>query len=487
MRDFFKSIFTRQINFLVLGFCALRILSFFTYDSTRVNQIFAALFIGIFISICKRNLAAGWTVLVGEFLIDGAGHFFEFQTLILRTWFLGIFGLFWLWQKIKTKKVSLPESSFTLKSMLAVGLVLVWAALNGFLKDHSPLNIFQDAILYGFLLLLFPALEYKEKIRPWFTNFLQTYLIGSALFSLFSFFWYSSHLGILRDTYYHWYRNIVAGKITDLGYDFFRIVLSEHLFIVPILLVLTALLIQDVKNKKLWFFTFLSAIILALNFSRIYFVALAAGMLILKFKHPLKQWFKVCTLVTITIFLTFSSLYFLASRGQSIGLELLGVRLSGTTLPQNETSGAIRLAILPDALRTIKTHLWLGSGLGATVTYIDPTTRESVTRTQFDWGYLEVLAELGIMGTTIFIFFLLGILFQLAKVAYKKTSVNNTEVPLLRGLLAGAFSLFLINATTPALFQGFGILYFVFLLLALPTSPLDYNFQKSHKSNTRPN
>jgi hypothetical protein len=34
-------------------------------------------------------------------------------------------------------------------------------------------------------------------------------------------------------------------------------------------------------------------------------------------------------------------------------------------------------------------------------------------------------------------------------------------------LLAGAISLFIINITTPALFQGFGILYFVFILVII--------------------
>ncbi|MEK7190009.1 MAG: hypothetical protein AAB666_03475, partial [Patescibacteria group bacterium] len=155
----------------------------------------------------------------------------------------------------------------------------------------------------------------------------------------------------------------------------------------------------------------------------------------------------------------------MASRGQSMGWELLGVRMGGVTAPTDELSGAIRMALLPDIWRTIKLRPWLGSGLGTTVSFVHPVTKVLEIRPQFDWGYLEMLAELGILGTLAYVIFLLIILYSLARVAYSAVGLANSSNPLLKGLLAGGAALFAINITTPALFQGFGVLYFVFVLV----------------------
>jgi len=381
-----------RLQYIVLIYVCIRLLSFFTYHLPVANQIIAVLLIAAFGYLSVKKLSTAWIILIAELLVDGAGHFFELQDFLLRTWFLGIFALVWLYQKIKEKKIQLNLPRYIMRGMGAVVVVLLWSILNGFLKDHAAIHILQDAILYGFLFLVFPALEFHKNLEKPFASIVKAFLIGSAAFSLLSFFIYTSGMGTLPDNYYHWFRNIAVGKITDLGDNFFRIVVSEHLYIVPIILVLTALLIKDWKNKMLWFYLFLSSIILSLNFSRIYFVALAAGMLFLTFKNSLKKWFLVSAGVTVCVLFSFSSLYFTASRGNSLGLELLGLRIGGATSPKAEVSGAIRLAILPNAIGTIKAHPWMGSGLGTTVTYVDPASQKEVTRTQFDWGYLEVIA-----------------------------------------------------------------------------------------------
>ena len=208
---------------------------------------------------------------------------------------------------------------------------------------------------------------------------------------------------------------------------------------------------------------FCSSFVIMLNFSRIYFIGLALGFIILAIKQNLKRWFCVSAIVAASIFVMFTTTHFIASRGQSTGLELLGVRMGGVTAPIDELSGAIRMALLPDIWRTIKLHPWLGSGLGTTVSFVHPMTKVLETRTQFDWGYLEMWAELGILGTLAYVIFLLTILSSLALSAYLTNSQTN---PMFRGLLAGGVALFVINITTPALFQGFGVLYFVFIVIA---------------------
>ncbi len=442
-------------------FILIRALSFFTYHLPMVNSALGALLVLIFLFICKKNIQLAWIVLLGEILLDGSGRFFEIQGLILRTWFLGIFATFWLLHTFKRKKLLQLFSQFEIRLFCVLAFVFLFATINGLMQKHAPILVIQDMLLYGFVALIFPAMEFFQEKNKIFLQFIHAFVWGSAIFSTFTFALYASGIGYLPDTYYHWFRNVVGGKITDLGNDFFRIVTSEQLILVPIFLILTSFLIHDPKNKKSWILLFLTSIPLALNFTRIYFISIVVGIIILSIKNSFKKWFMVSSVTCLSILIFFCTFSFAASKGNTLGLEQLGLRFAGTKAPSAETSGAIRLAILPDAIKTIKNHPWIGSGLGTTVTYIDPTTQQSITRTQFDWGYLEVIAELGIIGTLMFLFFLGYILFGVARIGYfSKLQAEPPDPTLSRGLLAGGISLFVINITTPALFQGFGILYF---------------------------
>ncbi len=453
---------------LVLVYVLIRALSFLTWNHPLTNQVIAALLIGSFAYLCLKKLPLAWVVLIGEILLDGSGHFFELFGFLLRTWFLGIFALTWLTQQfihvrsesyVLDREHMIPKHTYF--EVLVVGVSLIFAFVNGFFHQHTLIYIVQDMLLFLFLLLLFPALDMKHNISAPVQYIVKAYLIGSSLFTLFTFFFYTTSIFSLQDNYYHWFRNVVAGKITDLGNNFFRVVLPEHLYIVPVILIIASFLMRDPKNKKLWFFVLCAGLVFALNFTRIYFVGLVVGFLVLVFKENFKRWFSISALVFLSIFLLFMSVHFVASRGQSFGFELLGLRILGVAAPSADVSGAIRLAILPDAIRQIKENPLLGSGLGATVTYIHPVTKEVETRTQFDWGYLELLTELGILGTLMFLAFLFLILYRLARVTYASSDATVPKNPLLRGLLAGGTALFVINITSPALFHGFGILYFV--------------------------
>ncbi|OGH64870.1 MAG: hypothetical protein A2821_00110 [Candidatus Magasanikbacteria bacterium RIFCSPHIGHO2_01_FULL_41_23] len=459
---------SRPVWLLTLAYTFIRVLSFATYTYPVANEIIAGVLVGVFVYICFKHPKLGWLILVSELVLDGVGHFFELQNLLLRTWFLGTFGLIWLVTKIRQKdfKIELPRP--IIFSLIGLMVVIGWSIISGFLSQHTTIPILQDAILFCFLFLLFPAWEFARDTEKLLIPSLKAWIIGSTAFSAITFFIYSSGLGHLPDTYYHWFRNIAAGKITDLGNHFFRIVLPEHLFIVPIILVIAAYLIQQPiptgRDKKLWGLFICCLFILTLNFSRIYWLALAVGLLVLAIKHSLKHWLTILAITFTSVVIIFSSTHFLASHGESFGFELLGLKISTATAPQTDTSGAIRLAMLPDIFHQLKTSPWFGSGLGATVTYTDPTTHQPVTRTQFDWGYFEMLAELGVVGTIIFFCFFFTVLYYLTRFAYFSTNIDPV---LTRGLLAGATALLVINITTPALFHGFGMLYIVALLVVI--------------------
>lgn len=448
-QQFKNNFMGRYFKALLALYIVLRALSFFLRNHLLTQELIAAALVGLFLYYCIKNLSLAWKLLVIELILDGAGHFFELRGLLLRTWFLGIFALVWVWHRARTKSPLVLPPKNTLIALGIFGLFFVWSVIGGLMRGHSITYVLQDAILYLFILVIFPALEMETDWRA-----SKVFIWGSTIFSVATLALYSSHLFVLKDPYYHWFRNVAAGKITDLGLNFFRIVLPEQILFVPIILILMSFLLKKNTDKKLWALMCCSLLVLALNFTRIYFLALITGVLCLFVRASWKNWIKVSGITAIAFTLLFFSVHFVASRGQSVGLELLGVRVSGISAPESDPSGVIRLALLPDILHTIKKNPLLGSGLGTTATYIDPLTKATMTRTQFDWGYLEMVAELGIIGTIAYLFLLATIIYNFAR---------GSDSPLARGLVAGAIALFVVNITTPALFQGFGVLYFAFL------------------------
>ena len=124
--------------------------------------------------------------------------------------------------------------------------------------------------------------------------------------------------------------------------------------------------------------------------------------------------------------------------------------------------------ILNSIFEIIKSNPIFGIGLGATVTFFNTMTYETVTTRHFDWGYLEMLAELGAFGT---LAFLALIVFTMSAVIKKiKSAIDWQDFYV--GLLAGIASLLVINITAPTLFHVFGILFFVFTI-AIAMKPMD--------------
>lgn len=448
---------------LVLAYTGVRVLSLLTYENVLTNAIVASLLIVGFAGITIKNRLAAWVIVVAELLLHGAGHFFELGGLNLRTGFLGIFAILWLFDRLRDHSFPRPRRSIQI-TLAIFSIFLGIAIIRGFFFDHATKQILQDAMLFFFFFLFFPALEYPLAQSQALARVTRAYVAGSAVFSAITLAIYATGLGTLPDTYYHWFRNVASGKITDLGNHFFRIVLPEHLLVVPIILVIASYLMRTPKAKHLWIVMSLSLFTLALNFSRIYFLALAAGFIVLVYRQSLRRWLTVSALAATSLLIIFMATHSLASRGASLGLELLGVRSAGISSPTTDVSGAIRLALLPDIIQTINEHPWLGSGLATEVEFLSPVTNSVERRTQFDWGYLELIAELGTLGTLSYLALLGTILYHLGQLAYSRHSgAPDNQLPLLRGLFAGALSLFVINLTTPALFQGFGVLYFAFL------------------------
>ena len=285
---------------------------------------------------------------------------------------------------------------------------------------------------------------------------------------------YAGHIGFIHDAYYSWFRDVAMGKITDMGNGFFRIVTPEHLLIVPSVLLISSLLMKKEKHN-IWWYVFLSVgiSILVLDLSRTYMIALAIGMVVLKYKHHALKWLQV-TLLSAGIFIgLFVSINALSSGFQSSGLELLSTRFASISNPTIETSTYTRLALLEPIGNLISLHPLLGSGIGAQISFFAPTTYQYITTAQFDWGYLELIAELGMIGFLALLAVLILTLFELIMKIQSLSDYHDFYV----GLLAGLIAFLMMTVTSPALFHVFGVFYLT-LVLVVAMKPTE-TFQRT--------
>ena len=189
-----------------------------------------------------------------------------------------------------------------------------------------------------------------------------------------------------------------------------------------------------------WSFPLLLLILLvpALNFSRIYFLAIIPATLVMAWKLPWKKVALTLILIGAISLAEYTVINLAASRGTSFGFEFITKQSRGIIDPESEASASARAAILPRLIEKIKSRPLLGEGLGATVTYYNPFLQKELTTPHLDWGYLELAVEFGLIATLFF----LGLLIWLFYRGF-------------RSLLTASILVFLAitTITTPALFH----------------------------------
>ncbi|MFA4831439.1 MAG: O-antigen ligase family protein [Patescibacteria group bacterium] len=462
-----------QTPVLLTIFFAIRLLSFFIASHPIIQAALVFVLLMILGIAYFKNPHWAFYLVIGELFLGGAGHYLEFINLSVRTLVIATFLVLWTLHTINDERLG---RNIRINRKLNIALLifyflLIASAVNGIRHDHALTNIIQDLMPFLYLPLIFPAYQLlaKQETQEYFVRLVIVFLIGSAIFSVFTFVLFGSGIAELQGPFYQWFRDVSMGKITAMGNNFFRVVLPEHLLITPIILVISSLLMRNEKHHKMWrLLLFLAAAILVLNFSRGYFLALFAGLLILKYKHQWRRWFIISATTIGLVVLIFTSFAIFASGGKTFGWELLGVRVVSLTAPQIEVSAATRMMVLPAILEIIKDNPIAGVGLGATVTFMNTLTYEIITTRHFDWGYLEMLAELGVFGALALLSLYLFTAVKLNKKINHASDWHDFYV----GLLASTFAMLVINITSPALFHVFGIIFLV-LAIAIAAKPID--------------
>ncbi|MBI5222269.1 MAG: O-antigen ligase family protein [Candidatus Magasanikbacteria bacterium] len=461
-----KTIFySKQTVALLALFFVIRIASLLLVGHEFYQGILVFLLLLVMAILYFKNPEWAWRMLLTEIFLGGSGHYFELAGLSIRTLFIATFLFLWFahhfGQKMLPQRLKIQTDLNCI--LLVLFTTLIFATVNGFLNKNGISNVIQDLMPFGFLLLLFPSLHSfsDEKTQHYLVRLIAVFIIGTALFTFLTFVLFSTQTLLIHLDFYKWFRDVNVGKITDMGTGFFRIVEPSHLFIVPIILLIASLRMRAEKHNKMWWtMLILSILILVMNLSRGYFLALAIGLLALKYKHTWKKWFLESMAVFLLTIGIFTSVHLFASNGTSPGWELFGLRLKSFVSPEIEVSTDTRMMILPQIWEKIKQAPILGSGLGEKITFMNTATYETITTPHFDWGYLEMWTELGIIGALAVIALYVFTAILLIKKIKKASDWRDFDV----GLLAGIIAFLVMNTTMPALFHVFGILFLVLVL-----------------------
>lgn len=400
----------------------------------------------------------------GELILGGVGGFLQIYSISVRSVLLLIsMSIFFVQSR---------STFFENKKDLIINFLLIalagFGVFNGYLHHHTIKLVIADAVPYLFLLYYFP-LKILLRDARW-KNFaltaLKSAIIGEITVVVFSFISFATGWFVLQNPYYHWFRDIAAGKITHLSFNFFRIVLNEQLLLIPILLYIFWLIIQQGK-KTAYFFLIALLAVYAFDLTRIYLIALGVGLIFLLSRENWRKWLGVTAGSVLIFLIFFSGVYSIASSGKSFGLEVFGLRLQSIVSPTLEESSLSRLLLLPKILDQIKSHPLLGSGLGSTISVFSPVEKTIITTSQYDWGYLEIISELGLVGLVIWLTFLYHVFSKIKKSPAKWQ-------------LASFIALLVINITSPALFHVLGILWLTLISSLGDVSP-EQSPAPSHK------
>lgn len=472
-----KTIFFRwQTIALLLTFIGLRCVSYATAEHAFVQAAIVFVLLMVFGVLYFKNPDWAWLMLLTEMFLGGSGHLLTFFSLSLRSVLFIAFIFLWLvhilTDKNHHKRLHIPHTLFYM--LLAFGVYMLFSVSLGMFHDHALQNIVHDLVPFLFFFLVLPMyhLFHEEKTREYLMQLLVVFVIGSALFSLYTFILFAGGFEAIHGEYYSWFRDLAMGKVTDMFTGFYRIVTPEHLLLIPTTLILGSLLMRKERHHHLWRVLLgLSLLTLTLNLSRTYFLALFVGFIVLLYKHQFTKWFTVSVSSALLVFVLFTGIHYGASQGQSPGWDLFGLRFASIAEPQLEESAHTRSALLGPIASMFSASPIFGTGLGAMITFEHPVTRTMITTPHFDWGYFELATELGILGLLLYLAIIGYISVLLIKKIRDATDYHDVYV----GLLASLVGYLVMTVTTPALFHVYGV-FFVVILLAVvlrPNSMLD--------------
>lgn len=494
-------IFTKQF-FKLTGF--LLIILFFSYIAFLFPVINKLLFLVILIitaGISFKNLTYGVYIALIELFNGSQGYLFYWELssfkISLR---LGIFMVLFLaffYHTFKAKRIYFLSYK-NQKFYWAFALMLIFGVITALLYGYPIKDIFLDVngYIYFAYIIIFTQIigEYKESKNIKTLEDSTKYILQKlgelicasittiTIHSLFLLYIFSHSLESWMRPLYKWTRDHRIGEIARpfITSDFHRIFFQHQIFTVLLFIIFITLLFFYRKNlsknikRDLLIITVLSFSVVLLSFSRSFWAGLVVTAcfmfiyLIILYKKDWKSYIKsivmLLSVIIASILLMISVMNFpLPGQRYISSTDLFKNRLNFTT----EAAVASRWNLLPIIVKANKKHPLIGYGFGKQLRYQadDPRIRNEnnpngwFTTYAFEWGYLDIILKIGILGLLIYGILLVNILKQGIQ-AYKNlpnSLIKYTTV----GILFSLTCLMLIHIFTPYLNHPLGIGYIV--------------------------
>lgn len=300
-------------------------------------------------------------------------------------------------------------------------------------------------------------------------------------FSLWQFFGDLAGMSTNLTGLAHNYRKIIFGFPRIQAFSKEPLYLGNYLFI-PLGFLSAKFLKEDVPSKPFWFLLYLIIVAFILTLSRGALLGLAVFILMLIVLYP-KKMLKIKSLSTVIIIclLSFASVFVvmnhLGPKTQQHFIDHLMVKDYG-----EGDSTVSRLGNNSIAIKDWRSKPIFGIGLGnfgASKDSFDSNGKhlDNIVNNE----YLEILAETGIFGLSMFIILIGSIIFRSIQSIRLARRIKSDILPLLVGLTATFMAIF----TQYAFFSTLSIIYIwvlIGLLLAVQNMAIkDYN--KTTKNN----
>lgn len=488
----------RELTWILLGFFLVESLSFAGYLYPLVNQ---TAFILIFISaviFSLKDLKYGFYLVFAELLIGGQGYLFHFgengsdisvrialwvavmSVYLAKAASTGIFNEGSSYLK-RFKRTELPYFG-------VLFLFVMWGICNGAINGNGFSNIFLDANGWFYLLLILPIYHVFITERASASRLLGLFAVAMTWLSaktLFLEYVFSHRMNSITRPLYRWVRTSGIGEITLMDSGFTRIFFQSHIFILIAFFLLAFLLNKRIKEGKIRLLDMKSA-----EFKTGWALVLSLGVAICVILISLSRSFWLAAAIVFAFYLVLTvqtcgwknsfkavSVIFLSF---AVGLLLLGVMIrfpypmpsevkftdalnERATKISGESAVSSRFKLLPKLAAGIEEAPLLGRGFGASITYKsnDPrilasTVDGEYTTYAFEWGWLDIWLEMGLLSAAFYLFLNLRIA--------AKNSKRGDWLSL--SLAAGVLLLITVNFFTPYLNHPLGLGYLMVAGLA---------------------
>lgn len=499
-----------RITFLLLFLTEL--FSLYAWSYPVFNNVTFTVIIAVTFIIALIRLDIALYIALAELFIGSLGWMFSFSygdievpvriglwVVIMSVWLLNGFRgklkqYISKWEKIISTKIG--------KWLIALAVVVLWGFAWGAVRNNFS-NVFLDFNNWLYWVYFFPfitTITTKDKLADVWSIFIAS-LIVIGVKTIITLYFFSHGLNWATEPLYLWIRDTRVGEITYFTSNFYRTFFQNQIWaVIGFFMVLgmwywniKTLKQKNIKTKN-WFvllLIFLFTIIL-ISFSRSFWVGTAAGLLAFflilytikvgsnmgrksAFREEIKNMLKWALGLGIAII---ASLIF------TYGIITLPPRMKGNfsealsgRLTKTEEAGSSRVNQLKPLFRAISKHPVIGSGFGTTVTYKTadprivaktPENSGEYTTYAFEWGWLDIVLKIGIIGFAVY----LCLIFCLGIRLYKNYSILDTRYSIQKyslGLLLALIAVTVIHVFTPYLNHPLGIGFLVLIIVYLNT------------------